>query len=263
MCEREDDRDRAGQDPAGDSPREGLSDAELHRRRRIVVGVAVVALALIVLFCWQYVPGLIAWVSDPAAVRAFVAERPLLSRLALMGINALQIFLAFLPGEPVELAFGYAFGFWQGTALCLVATGLASAAVYLAVRRWGWSIVGLFFDRSQLERYKWLRDSRRLELLMLVVFLIPGTPKDWLTYFAGLTRVRFWPMLAIATLGRIPSIVTSTIAASAVGDGDLHVAVIAVVVAALLAVAGGWAYKRIEARHAEADAAEGGDGPEA
>lgn len=242
---------------------EGISDAELHRRRRIVIGVAVALAAVIALLCWRYVPGLIAWVSDPAAVRAFVAERPVLSRLALMGINALQIFLAFLPGEPVELAFGYAFGFWEGTGLCLLATGLASAAVYLAVRRWGWSIVGLFFDRSQLERYKWLRDARRLELLMLIVFLIPGTPKDWLTYFAGLTRVRFPAMLAISTLGRIPSIVTSTIAAAAVGDGDLHIAAIAIVVAVLLAVAGGWAYKRIEARHAAADAAEGGDGAEA
>ena len=228
-----------------------ISDAELHRRRHIVVGVAVAALVLIVLFCWKYVPSLIAWVSDPSAVSAFVDERPVLSRLALMGINALQIFLAFLPGEPVELAFGYAFGFWEGTFLCLIATAVASSIVFLAVKRWGWAIVGLFFDRSQLERYSWLRNSRKLEALMLIIFLIPGTPKDWLTYFAGLTRVSFPIMIALATFGRLPSIMTSTIAASAVGEGNIHVAVIAIIIAMLLAAVGGFAYKRFEAHHAK------------
>lgn len=229
-----------------------ISDAELHRRRRIVIGVAIAAAVLIALFCWKYVPDLIAWVSDPNAVKAYVAEHPVLSRLALMGINALQIFLAFLPGEPVELAFGYAFGFWEGTLLCMLATAFASSVVFLAVKRWGWSIVGLFFDRSQLERYSWLRNSRKLEGLMLIIFLIPGTPKDWLTYFAGLTRVSFPIMLVLATFGRLPSIVTSTIAASAVGEGNLHVAIVAIVVAALLAIIGGFAYKRFEAHHADA-----------
>ena len=233
-----------------------ISDDELHRRRHIVVGVALAAVVVIAFFCWKYVPSLIAWVSDPSAVRAFVAERPILSRLALMGINALQIFLAFLPGEPVELAFGYAFGFWEGTLLCMIATAIASSIVFLAVKRWGWSIVGLFFERSQLERYSWLRNSRKLEALMLIIFLIPGTPKDWLTYFAGLTRISFPVMIALATFGRLPSIITSTIAASAVGDGNMHVAIIAIVVAVLLAGIGGYAYKRFEARHADADARE-------
>ena len=82
---------------------------------------------------------------------------------------------------------------------------------------------------------------------MLVVFLIPGTPKDFLTYFAGLTRMRFAPVLAITTLGRIPSIVTSTVAASAFGSGDYTVAIAAVVVACLLALVGGFACKRFEA----------------
>ncbi len=236
-----------------DNDMDTISDAELHRRRHIVIGVAIALAVVIALFCWKYVPGLIAWVSDPGAVRALVDEHPVLSRLALMGINALQIFLAFLPGEPVELAFGYAFGFWEGTLLCMIATAIASSIVFLAVKRWGWSIVGLFFDRSQLEHYSWLRNSRKLEGLMLIIFLIPGTPKDWLTYFAGLTRISFPVMIALATFGRLPSIMTSTIAASAVGDGNVRVAIIAIVIAALLAIIGGIVYKRFEAHHANTD----------
>ena len=135
----------------------------------------------------------------------------------------------------------------------MIATAIASSIVFLAVKRWGWSIVGLFFDRSQLEHYSWLRNSRKLEGLMLIIFLIPGTPKDWLTYFAGLTRISFPVMIALATFGRLPSIMTSTIAASAVGDGNVRVAIIAIVIAALLAIIGGIVYKRFEAHHANTD----------
>ena len=88
---------------------------------------------------------------------------------------------------------------------------------------------------------------------MLIIFLIPGTPKDWLTYFAGLTRISFPVMIALATFGRLPSIMTSTIAASAVGDGNVRVAIIAIVIAALLAIIGGIVYKRFEAHHANTD----------
>ena len=188
-------------------------------RRRVVAAIAIAAVA-IGMACWEYLPGMLAWLADSRAVRGFVAENAAMSRLAMLGINIVQIFLAFLPGEPIELASGYAFGFWEGAALCLVASGFATSVIYWATRRWGWRLVGLFFDRSLLDRFSWLNNAKCLELVMLAVFLIPGTPKDFLTYFAGLTNMRFWPVVLIATFGRIPSIVTSTMAASAVENPE-------------------------------------------
>lgn len=220
----------------------------LRRRRTLVIAAGIVALAGVLIACWENLSAVYVWLADAGAVRAYVAEHPVLSRLAIVGVNILQVLLAFLPGEPVELASGYAFGFVEGTILCLIASAVASSVIYFAVRAWGWRVVGLFFDRSHLERYGWIKNTRKLELIMLIVFLIPGTPKDFLTYFAGLTRMRFAAVLAIATVGRIPSIVTSTIAASAFGDGNFALAAVAVVVAGLLIVTGGIAYKRLEAR---------------
>ncbi len=219
--------------------------------RTAVVAIALIAAVVAVIACWKYLPGAYAWLANPDAVRAFVAEHAVLSRLVLVGINVVQVLLAFLPGEPVELASGYAFGLIEGTALCLAAAAVASSLIYWGVRRWGRRLVGKFFDRSMLDRYEWLRNTRKLELIMLVVFLIPGTPKDFLTYFAGLTRLRFPVVLAIATFGRLPSIVTSTVAAAAFGAGEYGAAIIAVVAAGVLIVAGGFAYRAVE-RHARA-----------
>lgn len=216
-------------------------------RRRVLIGL-VAAAAITALLCWEYLPGLLAWLADARAVRAFVSDHAFVSRLAMLGINIVQVLLAFLPGEPVELASGYAFGFWEGTALCLVASGLATSAIYWATRRWGWRLVGLFFDRSLFDRFSWLKSAKRLELIMLIVFLIPGTPKDFLTYFAGLTNMRFLPVVLIATFGRIPSIVTSTIAASAVGSGNWPLVACTLVASAFLLAVGGLMYRRLRSR---------------
>lgn len=216
-------------------------------RRRVLIGL-VAAAAATALLCWEYLPGLLAWLADARAVRAFVSDHAFVSRLAMLGINIVQVLLAFLPGEPVELASGYAFGFWEGTALCLVASGLATSMIYWATRRWGWKLVGLFFDRSLFDRFSWLKSAKRLELIMFIVFLIPGTPKDFLTYFAGLTNMRFLPVVLIATFGRIPSIVTSTIAASAVGSGNWPLVACTLVVSALLLAVGGLMYRRLRSR---------------
>lgn len=230
-------RESIDEDPEIDVRRKAL-------RRRVLIGL-VTAATVTALLCWEYLPGLLTWLADARAVRAFVSDHAFVSRLAMLGINIVQVLLAFLPGEPVELASGYAFGFWEGTALCLVASGLATSAIYWATRRWGWKLVGLFFDRSLFDRFSWLKSAKRLELIMLIVFLIPGTPKDFLTYFAGLTNMRFLPVVLIATFGRIPSIVTSTIAASAVGSGNWPLVACTLVASAFLLAVGGLMYRRL------------------
>ena len=233
-------RESIDEDPEIDVRRRAL-------RRRVLIGL-VAAAAITALLCWEYLPGLLAWLADARAVRAFVSDHAFVSRLAMLGINIVQVLLAFLPGEPVELASGYAFGFWEGTALCLVASGLATSMIYWATRRWGWKLVGLFFDRSLFDRFSWLKSAKRLELIMFIVFLIPGTPKDFLTYFAGLTNMRFLPVVLIATFGRIPSIVTSTIAASAVGSGNWPLVACTLVASAFLLAVGGLMYRRLRSR---------------
>lgn len=239
----------AGLDAEWDSESDSIANGtRVPTMRRALIATVILLGICIAIVCWRYLPDACAWLMDPKAVRTFVADHAVASRFVMTGINVAQVLLAFLPGEPIELASGYAFGFWEGTLLCLIASALATSVIYLAVRRWGWRVVGLFFDRKDFQKYGWLQDVRRLELLMLVVFLIPGTPKDFLTYFAGLTRMRFPAVLAIATFGRIPSIVTSTMAASAFGNGNYTLALVAVVVAAILLALGAFIYRTLEAR---------------
>ena len=164
-------------------------------------------------------------------------------------VTVVQILLAFLPGEPLELAAGYAFGAVKGSLLCLLAEGIGSILVLLLVRRFGPGLVRLFFSEEQLERLKFLHYSPKRLLLFAIIFMVPGTPKDLLCYFAGLTDIDLVKLIIICTVGRIPSVVTSTLGGSAIGDRSYVFAIAVFAVTAVLSVAGIAVYNHICAKH--------------
>lgn len=218
---------------------------------RWIAAVAAAAVALAVLAAAvAFGPRLWAFFSDGKAVQTWVDAQGPLAPVAMAGLVVAQIAVAVLPGEPVELAAGYLFGFWEGTAVCLAGSLVGTIAVTALVRLLGMRIVRAFFSAEQLDGVAWMRDSRRFELVMLIVFLIPGTPKDVLTYAAGLTTCPWWRIAAIATVGRIPSIVTSTLAAGFASSGNWVAAGVTLVATVALAGAGAAAYGVVRRREA-------------
>lgn len=65
---------------------------------------------------------------------------------------------------------------------------------------------------------------------MLILFLIPGTPKDLLVYIAGLLPIKPLRFIFISTFARFPSVISSTIAGENILNGNLQISVIAYVV---------------------------------
>lgn len=142
--------------------------------------------------------------------------------LIFLGLQMLQIIIAFIPGEPVQLLAGVLYGVWGGMFTCLLGSVLASAIVFFTVRAGGERLVTRLFGRNKLKEFAFLRDSRRIEMITLILFLIPGMPKDLLTYLGGLTRIGPWKFLAIANLARIPALAASTLLGSSVSRGNIE-----------------------------------------
>ena len=70
------------------------------------------------------------------------------------------------------------------------------------------------------------------------MFFIPGTPKDLITYFIGLTRISLKDFLAITLFARIPSVVSSTVGGNFIGEKRYIEAVILFVVTAFVSLIG-------------------------
>lgn len=57
-------------------------------------------------------------------------------------------------------------------------------------------------------------------VLRFLVFLIPGSPKDILSYAAGLTRIKLSTWVVINLFGRIPGILLSTLGGDRLLSGN-------------------------------------------
>lgn len=189
-------------------------------------------------------------VSDPVAFRDWVADRGAWGQLACVGLMFLQVIVSILPGEPLEIAAGYAFGTWQGMALCLVGAQLGCLVVVPLTRRYGPKLMRMFFKQEQIDSLSFLQNTKRLRLLVFVLFFIPGSPKDLLNYGLGLTRLRLWDVLLLTGVARIPSIITSTIGGSALGEQNYLFAALIFGCTILISVAGLWYYRHLCKREA-------------
>ena len=102
-----------------------------------------------------------------------------------------------------------------------------------------------FFSREKVESVRFLQNTRRLELILLIIFLIPGTPKDIITYFVGLTKIKLWIFLLIVFFARIPSVITSTISGDALGLKRYEIAGVTFGITLVISLAGILLYRKI------------------
>ena len=188
---------------------------------------------------------LIRFVSEPEYFRAWLDARGVWGRLIFLCIVVLQVFVAIIPGEPIEIAAGYAFGFWEGTLLCILGMTIGGAAVFVFVRKFGVKALEVFFSREKIASLRFLQNSRHVYFFLIIAFLLPGTPKDILSYVAGLTPIRFYHWLLLTSLCRLPSVVTSTLGGNALGTGEHWIATVVFLLTALISLIGYRLYRRM------------------
>lgn len=183
--------------------------------------------------------------SSTQEFKEYIDSFGIYSTLVALGIQVLQVVIALIPGEIVELSMGYAFGFWKGTAFCLLGCFIGSVIVFLLVRKFGVKLLNILFDIDKLNQLKFLENENRLNYYVFLLFFIPGTPKDLLTYFAGVTKIKMSTFLIISTIARIPSVVTSTIVGNLVGGNNYIVAIIVYAIVGVISFIGIRYYNKI------------------
>ncbi|MDR0983395.1 MAG: VTT domain-containing protein [Ruminococcus sp.] len=150
-------------------------------------------------------------------------------------LNIVRVVVAIIPGEPVELLGGILFGVFLGTTLSLIGVIFGSIAVLFLVKRYGDKL--FFLKWKKIQKWKWLKNKKKSELFIFLLFLTPCTPKDILTYlvplYIDINKPRF---ILLISLARLPSILTSSIAGASIMNGNFAVAVIIYVVIAIVGI---------------------------
>lgn len=167
-------------------------------------------------------------------MRQYILDRGFAGIGIFILLQILQVVVAALPGEVVQIAGGYLFGTLWGSIYLIIGVTIGSIIVFGVTKLLGHRLVKIFVPQHRLEKLYVLLTGPRPEMIIFLLFLIPGLPKDILTYIGGLTPVRPGRFLPIAVLGRLPALVVSAYIGSSLEQGNLIVAIVISSVATLL-----------------------------
>ena len=163
-------------------------------------------LLLVLIFRHDIAAGLMTayrWIADRDQVVQFVSAFGNGAPIAFMALQVLQVVLAPVPGEATGFIGGYLFG---------TVKGFVYSSIALAAGSWINFAIGRFLGRHYVRR--WIPDEKLARfdhllkrqgiIVLLILFVFPGFPKDYLCLFLGITAIPLKAFLLIASIGRMP-----------------------------------------------------------
>ncbi len=196
---------------------------------KLILLIMVLLISIGIIFYLFPVMKNLSTIEGQVAFKEKVDNSGVIGLLLLFGLQVAQIFLIIVPGEPIEILSGMCYGGLWGTVFIMVSASIISIAIYFLVRKFGRKFVYDFCDEKKVEKIensKFFQNPKKIEFIMLILFLIPGTPKDLLVYVAGLLPIKPLKFILISTFARFPSVITSTLAGEQLAIGDWKMSIV-------------------------------------
>ena len=143
------------------------------------------------------------WISDRDQVEHFVTAFGKGAPLAFMALQILQVIIAPVPGEVSGFIGGYIFGWHKGFLYSSLALAVGSWINFGIGRYLGSHFVRNWIPDEKLERFDYLVKRQGI-IVLSILFVFPGFPKDYLCLFLGITAIPIEAFLVIAAIGRMP-----------------------------------------------------------
>lgn len=206
--------------------------------------VKIIILVLVIIFCICLTIVLIPVINSLRTEEGKKWLEDIMDKLGFFGpivfvlAEIVQIILAFIPGGPVEIMGGALFGPVKALILCEIGIFLATLIVYNLVKKFGKPIVNMFVSEEKFQKFKFLHDEKKLELVVFIFLMIPGTPKDVITYIASLTEIKPFRFYVLATIARIPALTLCVVFGDSLQERNYALAIIVFAITAVIGITG-------------------------
>lgn len=175
--------------------------------------------------------------SNRKAVKLFLTRFGPYAPFVFIILQALQVVMAPIPGEATGFLGGLLFGTGLGFIYSTIGLTLGSALAFGLGRWLGLPLVRRLVSEEVYHKFDFLARTGG-ELVTLILFLIPGFPKDFLCLLLGVSPLPFGTFLVITTFGRMPGTWLLSIQGAKVGSGYYVEFVIFLTIAAAAALLG-------------------------
>ena len=182
-------------------------------KRRIIVRVItlIFVVCLSTFLVWKLYPYVefIKTQEGRKYLKSVVDDNMLKGVLLFTSFQALQVIIPVLP--PLQIVSGMVFGIVLGTVLSIVGIVVGSTVVFFLVKWIGYPFVQTMIDDKKLHRFKFLYDENKVVTIMAIMFLVPGFPKDMLTFVLPLTKLSKKDFFFVIMPARVPALVLSSV----------------------------------------------------
>lgn len=199
------------------------------------LGIFFVLMVIIVVALWPMLKTL----GEPDGLTRVIADvqnAGPLGVLMLLGMQFVQIVVAFIPGEVVQVAAGMMYGPWWGAFIIFLGCVISSIFIFELVHRLGAPFVQSMVPVKYMEKFRNFEKTGKLNFIVFLLFFIPGLPKDVFTYLVPLTDMPMKTFILLSCVARIPGIFVSTYAADSLIEGDITAAIIIFAVVGVIAL---------------------------
>ncbi len=214
--------------------------------RRWLIPAGLIAL-LVIGGGWLWHAGVLHRISNKDRLIALLREGGSAGALLCIGVQFLQVVIAAIPGEITSFAAGYVFGAWRGFVYSAIGVTLGSAFNFCFARVVGRPTLERLIGRETLAKLDRSLDNARSRSAMFLLFLLPGVPKDVLSYAAGFSGMPLIEFVVLSGLARSPALLASVLIGAGVSRADYR-SLGATAVVLVLAIGGYYWYQRSRKR---------------
>ena len=207
----------------------------LEHKQYIVILAALLAFIYIGYeYCFKYSYVL----KDPSIMKEIILSYGNFSILVFILMQILQVVVFFIPGELIQVAGGYIFGVFGGGVISLIGITLGSVMVFFISNDYGKPLVEKLMLKKEVKFFKKILDVGSKRIVVFMFYLIPGIPKDALSYICGVSKISFKDFCIYSTLGRIPGIFISSYFGEKIYSRDVTSIIIIGVIMSFLFIIG-------------------------
>lgn len=169
-------------------------------------------------------------IKDPTKIKNIIKSYGKFGSIVFIFLQIIQVVIFFIPGEIMEIAGGYVFGISEGVFLSLSGIIIGSIISYFIAKLFGKPLVDIIVSKKKFEKSRKFFKAENFNLVIFLVYLIPGAPKDILGFIAGVSDVKFKNFIVYSNLGRIPGIIVSTYFGYKIGNGNIKTLLIILII---------------------------------
>ena len=182
-------------------------------------------------------------ITDGDVVKGYLERFGPWSAVIFFIFQILQVVIFFIPGEVIQAAGGYIFGAFWGTILSFFGIAIGSAILFYICQRFGKRLVQRFVSKELYERLENILNSPKFKLILVILFFLPGAPKDSLIMVCALSNITLWHFVVFSMIGRIPALVASSFMGANLAEGNI-LGVVIISIIALIACALGIIFRK-------------------